>query len=113
MQTQRDILVVSDLHTGDGGARDNFAADQKEDQFNLFLDYVTAQNAEFFVLVELLEFCQANIGLVLMCRMPLMDRLAEMQAQLDQMQQQAPPPAPAPAPAAPAPAAARGAGGTR
>jgi UDP-2,3-diacylglucosamine pyrophosphatase LpxH len=80
MQTQRDILVVSDLHTGDGGARDNFAVDHKEDQFNLFLDHVAAHNAELFVLGDLFEFWQANIGRVLTRRMPLIDRLAAMQA---------------------------------
>ena len=80
MQTQRDIIVVSDLHTGDGGPRDNFAVDHKDRKFNRFLDYVADQNAELFVLGDLFEFWQANIGRVLIRQMNLINRLAEMQA---------------------------------
>jgi len=80
MEMQRDIIVVSDLHTGDGGPRDNFAVDHKKEKFNRFLDYVQQQNAELFVLGDLFEFWQANIGRVLIRQMDLIDRLAEMQA---------------------------------
>ena len=80
MPTERDIMVVSDLHLGDGGPRDNFAADGKARQFGEFLDFVTDSGAELIVLGDLFEFWQANIGKVLMRQMPLIDRLAEMEA---------------------------------
>jgi len=79
-QEQKNIIVVSDLHIGDGGPRDNFAADGKENQFSLFLDYVQQQQAELFILGDLFEFWQSNIGRTLVRRMPLLDRLARMQA---------------------------------
>lgn len=37
------IFVISDLHMGDGGARDNFALNNREEQLGLFLDYVASQ----------------------------------------------------------------------
>lgn len=80
MQTGKDIIVVSDLHAGDGGPRDNFAVDQKEQQFDRFLDYVQSQGAELFVLGDLFDFWQSNIGRVLLRQMNLINRLAEMQA---------------------------------
>lgn len=80
MPTERDIIIVSDLHIGDGGPRDNFAADGKADKFNRFLDYVTAEGTELFILGDLFEFWQANIGRVLMRHMDLIERLAELQA---------------------------------
>ena len=39
------IYAISDLHMGDGGARDNFPLDDRERQLNLFLDYVAGQPA--------------------------------------------------------------------
>ena len=78
--SERDIIIVSDLHIGDGGPRDNFAADDKAYKFNRFLDYVAAQQAELFILGDLFEFWQANIGRVLIRQMDLLERLSEMQA---------------------------------
>ncbi len=80
MENGRTIYVVSDLHMGDGGPRDNFAFDNKSQQFSLFLDYVETQNAEVFILGDLFEFWQANISRTIMERMPFLDRLARMQA---------------------------------
>ena len=51
--SQRDIITVSDLHMGDGGPRDNFAADGKEQTFSRFLDYVQQEQTELFVLGDL------------------------------------------------------------
>lgn len=76
---QKDIIVVSDLHLGDGGPRDNFSADRKEYQFNLFLDFVENKNAEIFILGDLFEFWQANVGKVLIRWLKLLDRLAKLQ----------------------------------
>jgi len=80
MDDARTIYVVSDLHMGDGGPRDNFAFDNKAQQFSLFLDFVQAQNGELFVLGDLFEFWQANISRALRERMSFLDRLAQMQA---------------------------------
>ncbi len=79
-QNQKTVIVVSDLHIGDGGPRDNFAADGKECQFSLFLDYVQQQEAELIILGDLFEFWQSNIGRTLVRRLGLLDRLARMQA---------------------------------
>jgi UDP-2,3-diacylglucosamine pyrophosphatase LpxH len=68
------------MHIGDGGPRDNFSADDKASKFNLFLDYVESCGGELFVLGDLFEFWQANISRVLIHQMPLIDRLAEMNA---------------------------------
>jgi len=76
----KDIFVVSDLHIGDGGPRDNFSADDKARKFGLFLDYVESSGGELFVLGDLFEFWQANVSRVLVHQMPLIDRLAGMNA---------------------------------
>lgn len=80
MQDPKNIVIVSDLHMGDGGARDNFAADGKERQFSLFLDHVESQGADFYILGDLFEFWQANVGTVLVHRMPFVERFARMKA---------------------------------
>jgi UDP-2,3-diacylglucosamine pyrophosphatase LpxH len=80
MSAGQDIIVVSDLHIGDGGPRDNFSVDNKAQKFDLFLDYVESGRAELFVLGDLFEFWQANISRVLVHRMGLIDRLARMRA---------------------------------
>ena len=50
MDNEKTIYVVSDLHMGDGGPRDNFAFDNKAQQFSLFLDFVASQGGRLFVL---------------------------------------------------------------
>lgn len=77
---ERSIFVVSDLHLGDGGPRDNFGVDDKDGQFCKFLDFVERENGELFILGDLFEFWQANIGRVIRRRMDLIDRFAEMKA---------------------------------
>jgi UDP-2,3-diacylglucosamine pyrophosphatase LpxH len=80
MDDQKTIYVVSDLHMGDGGPRDNFAFDNKAQQFSLFLDFVQSKNGQLFILGDLFEFWQANISRVLTERMAFLDRLGQMQA---------------------------------
>ncbi|HPY78394.1 MAG TPA: UDP-2,3-diacylglucosamine diphosphatase [Anaerohalosphaeraceae bacterium] len=80
IENNRTLFVVSDLHMGDGGPRDNFAADNKAAQFSLFLDYVEQEDGELLILGDLFEFWQANIGRVLIKRMDFLDRFANMQA---------------------------------
>ena len=54
--------------------------DGKAQKFGRFLDYVESREAELFVLGDLFEFWQANISRVLVHRMDLIDRLAQMEA---------------------------------
>ncbi len=76
MPAERDILIVSDLHIGDGGPRDNFAADDKAAKFSRFLDYAAEEGAELFILGDLFEFWQANIGRVLTRQLGLISLFA-------------------------------------
>ena len=80
MGDHKPIFVVSDLHIGDGGTRDNFAVDNKDQQFDLFLDHVCEQDGELIVLGDLFDFWQANVGNVIVRCLPMLDRLAEMRA---------------------------------
>lgn len=80
MDDHKPIFVVSDLHIGDGGTRDNFAVDNKDRQFDLFLDHVCDQDGKLIVLGDLFDFWQANVGNVIVRCLPMLDRLAEMRA---------------------------------
>ncbi len=80
MTQQRPLIIISDLHIGDGGPRDNFAFDGKAVSFSRFLDYVQRLDGELLILGDLFDFWQSNIGAVLMERMPLLDRFAQMGA---------------------------------
>ncbi len=75
----RPVFVVSDLHMGDGGPRDNFVIDNKETQFNLFLDYVEENKGRLVICGDLFELWQSNISKVLTRRMKLLNRLADME----------------------------------
>ena len=79
-RNNRLLFVISDLHMGDGGPRDNFAVDNKESHLNSFLDFVETNNGRLIVLGDLFEFWQANVSKVLIKRMPVIDRLAKMDA---------------------------------
>ena len=80
MADQRPIFVISDLHMGDGGPRDNFPVGDREQQLNLFLDYVGSQQGELVILGDLFEFWQMNPSKIVMTHKPLLDRLAAMSA---------------------------------
>jgi UDP-2,3-diacylglucosamine pyrophosphatase LpxH len=80
MPANHPIFVISDLHLADGGARDNFAVRDREQQFGLFLDHVAARQAELIINGDLFEFWQASLSRVLVHRRALLDRLADMQA---------------------------------
>lgn len=80
MENERSIFVISDLHMGDGGPRDNFAVDNKAVEFTRFLDFVEAEKGELYILGDLFEFWQANVGRVLVKRMDFLDRFAGMKA---------------------------------
>ncbi|HUW18742.1 MAG TPA: UDP-2,3-diacylglucosamine diphosphatase [Sedimentisphaerales bacterium] len=70
----RAIFVISDLHMGDGGPRDNFAVGKRETQLSSFLDYVQQENGRLIILGDLFEFWQASLGKVLMNRRSWLDR---------------------------------------
>lgn len=74
----KPLFIVSDLHIGDGGPRDNFAADGKQQQFDLFLRYVKQQNGQLIILGDLFEFWQANLAKTIRFRLNLLDHLAAL-----------------------------------
>ncbi|MGA3015437.1 MAG: metallophosphoesterase, partial [Bacteroidales bacterium] len=80
MADNRPIFVISDLHMGDGGPRDNFALGDREKQLGLFLDYVTQERGELIVLGDLFEFWQMNPSKIVTKHKLLLDRLAAMNA---------------------------------
>jgi len=65
---------------GDGGARDNFPLDNREKELGSFLDYVAGQQGELIVLGDLFELWQMNLSKIVMKHLPLLDRLAAMNA---------------------------------
>ena len=78
MPDNHSIFVISDLHMGDGGARDNFPLNNREKELSSFLDYVASQQGELVVLGDLFEFWQMNLSKIVMKHLPLLDRLAAM-----------------------------------
>ena len=66
--------IISDLHMGDGGPRDNFYG--REDQLNKFLDHVGQER--LVIAGDLFELWQSNISAVLTKRMGLLDKLSKM-----------------------------------
>ena len=80
MDDNNPIYIISDLHLGDGGPRDNFAFDEKLDQFNLFLDMVEKEKGRLYILGDLFDFWQGNVGKILMNRKSLLDRFASLEA---------------------------------
>ena len=83
MTPNRPEFAISDLHIGDGGPRDNFAAmngGRREQEFLRFLDYVESQNGTLRIVGDLFELWQGNISAVITRRMYLLDRLAALGA---------------------------------
>jgi UDP-2,3-diacylglucosamine pyrophosphatase LpxH len=77
---KRPIFVISDLHIGDNGRRDNLAVKNREKLLRYFLDHVEAEGGELVILGDLFEFCRCNLGKVLVSRKSLLDRLTKMHA---------------------------------
>ena len=82
MDAASDIFVISDLHIGDGGPRDNFghAHSTRPEQLVAFLDYVEHEKGELIILGDLLEFWQSSLSKVIVHNLPLLDRFAELEA---------------------------------
>ncbi len=76
----RPIFIISDLHMGDQGPRDNFEADNKEAALKQFLSHVKKENGQLIILGDLFEFWKANMGKVLVTRRNWIDRFDQMQA---------------------------------
>lgn len=82
MDATKDIFVISDLHMGDGGARDNFghAGSERPTQLMAFLDYAENEGGELVIVGDLFEFWQANVSKVIVRNLDLLDRLADLKA---------------------------------
>ena len=87
LNIQKNIFVISDLHVGDHGKRDNFftvpvgQTYDPETRYKLliqFLKFVREQDGQLIILGDLFEFWQANIGTVLIKNRKVFDLLAEM-----------------------------------
>jgi UDP-2,3-diacylglucosamine pyrophosphatase LpxH len=74
------VYVISDLHMGDGGPRDNFAIADRAQQLDRFLDYVAGRQGALVIVGDLFDFWQMNLSRILTIHKPLLDRLAEMNA---------------------------------
>lgn len=72
------IFVVSDLHIGSKGIRDNFSHDNRSCFFNSFLDHVEKENGELIILGDFIDLWKFNLDKVIKARIDLLDRLAEM-----------------------------------
>lgn len=75
-----DIFVISDLHLGDRGARDNFEAGRKTPALRSFLDHVGAEGGELFILGDLFELWQMNLSRLFVERREILDHLAAVKA---------------------------------
>jgi UDP-2,3-diacylglucosamine pyrophosphatase LpxH len=75
----QDIFVISDLHIGDGGPRDNFSyRGIRPKELDLFLSYVEEQKGELILLGDLFEFWQLSLSRVIVRNLPLIDRLGTL-----------------------------------
>jgi UDP-2,3-diacylglucosamine pyrophosphatase LpxH len=68
------------LHLCDRGYRDNFAVEGREARFHEFLDFVETCRGRLYVLGDLFDWWQVNLGKAVMAYLPLMDRLDAMGA---------------------------------
>lgn len=79
----RPIFVVSDLHLGDRGPRDNFtymSNGTRHNEFLAFLDMVEEKNGRLIIAGDLFELWQSNMSLVLTSWDQLLHRLAGLRA---------------------------------
>ena len=70
-----DIFVISDLHLGDGGPRDNFELGGRTKQLHAFIDHVGGEGGELFVLGDLFELWQVNLSGLIVKRHDLITHL--------------------------------------
>ena len=60
--SEKNIVVVSDLHVGDKSNRDNFFSGGFNDLFLEFLNEGWVKESELIILGDFFEFWQANLG---------------------------------------------------
>lgn len=75
-----DIYVISDLHMGDGGPRDQFSLGGRALALERFVQHVGRAGGELFILGDLFEFWQMNLSRLLRCNRRVIDRFAEVGA---------------------------------
>ncbi len=75
-----NVYAISDLHMGDGSARDNFAFGNHEKDLLSFLDMVEDNGGKLVICGDFFELWQSNISKVITKRVYLLDRLAKMGA---------------------------------
>jgi UDP-2,3-diacylglucosamine pyrophosphatase LpxH len=73
-------FVISDLHLGSRGVRDNFYAGGGLKRLGSFLDYVELAGGRLIIAGDLLELWQENVGQCITANEQLLDRLAAMGA---------------------------------
>lgn len=78
MKQSKPIFVVSDLHLGSGGRRDNFSTYHKEKQFFDFLNFVEKNDGELIITGDLVDMWRFRIRRILRRYSELFDRLTEM-----------------------------------
>jgi len=80
MKQINPIFVVSDLHLGSGGRRDNFSSYRREKQFFYFLDFIEKNAGELIITGDLVDMWRFSLRKTLHRHAELFDRLAEMNA---------------------------------
>jgi uncharacterized membrane protein HdeD (DUF308 family)/UDP-2,3-diacylglucosamine pyrophosphatase LpxH len=73
-----ELFVISDLHLGDGGVRDNFEPGGRTRQLHQFLDHVGAEGGELVILGDLFELWQMNTSHIFAHRRELLDHFAQL-----------------------------------
>jgi UDP-2,3-diacylglucosamine pyrophosphatase LpxH len=77
----KTIYVISDLHMGDGGPRDNFACEEnREQELDSFLKFVKRENGELIILGDLFDFWQASLANILVRSKVWIEKFADMKA---------------------------------
>lgn len=74
----REIYVVSDLHIGNGSAKDSFLKAGREDLFYRLLDEIECQQGQLILLGDFLELWRYRLEDVICRWHRLLDRLMAM-----------------------------------
>ncbi|AQT67287.1 metallophosphoesterase, DNA ligase-associated [Anaerohalosphaera lusitana] len=74
------LFIISDLHLGSGGARDEFASSNKRKLLAEFLDMVESEAGQVVILGDLVDLWRFNLRSVVRTHRELFDRLYEMNA---------------------------------
>ena len=78
MRQSKYLYIISDTHICDKSVRDTFSLDNRECKFTKFLDSIDKRNAELIILGDFFDFWQCNLGLSILVRKKLLDRLGQM-----------------------------------